>query len=439
MSTAAQPAFRSAQFYCPKCDAPITYYDLDNSAYYACPDCRTYFQNQHTRPPKLFGEYAKGPDFVPQLLSLGATGTLPDGLTYRVIGYSARHEAKSAVYKWGEYLLFSPPASYAQLAVFEGHWLLIKPTEQPNNVLKANTVNAHVMDAGVRFDIYNRYSPRVPYAVGEFDWDLRADEKLDVAEFIAPPLMLIQEYSQSTKTTEWYRGEHLEPAQVAAAFGLDTEALPTREGVGAVQPAPGESYWRPLLNFTLFMALLVVAAQLFVGLMRPSQQLLADSYRTQHESTGTPAEQGAVIITPSFTVSGPAALEVSLSGDVDNNWMELPVALVNEGQGPSFEFTKALEYYHGYEDGGSWSEGSPSDEAMLSRVPSGRYHLNIYPISERGLSHLVSVRVTQNPALVSNTLLLVTLLFAYPVALYVWRYFHEQQRWQNSDYGPSNE
>ena len=42
----------------------------------------------------------------------------------------------------------------------------------------------------------------------------------------------------------------MEPRDVAAAFGLSPSVLPSREGVGAVQPDPVKASWPALLLLT---------------------------------------------------------------------------------------------------------------------------------------------------------------------------------------------
>jgi hypothetical protein len=427
----------AGQLPCPGCQQPLPYFDAANSAFFACPSCATYFEQQtEDERPKTHGRFTAGAHFAAQVLPLGATGTMPDGLSYRVIGFMGRHEAKHPEYRWGEYVLFSAPDRYAQLAEFEGHWQFIRPTKE-HKVSQANTREARVLADAEIYELYNKYSPRVVHAAGEFSWNIRDDEKLNVNEFIAPPLMLVQERNPSTRKSEWFRAEHIEPQDVARAFGVPAADLPHRHGVGAIQPPPGEATWRSLLTFTVVMALALVVAQFFMSSARPSRQVYSNTFVTERDTARTAtAGQSAVIVTPSFEVHGPAALQFEVKVGLDNQWLELPVNLVNEQTGQSWEFTKTVEYYHGYEDGESWSEGSTEGEATLARIPTGRYHLNLYPQSETGQGLTVGLNVTENTPLQSNLLLALLLLFAYPLVLYIRRRLHEQQRWYNSDYGP---
>ncbi|MCC3160521.1 DUF4178 domain-containing protein [Hymenobacter sp. 15J16-1T3B] len=435
--TATLPA-HSAQLECPKCHYRLTCYDLAHSTHCACPDCHNYFELRNEQLSGVLGRFTKGPDFVRQVLPLGATGTLPDGLSYRVLGYSARAEAKSIDFRWGEYVLFSAPDRYAQLAVYEGHWTFIRPDSRLHRVSNPKTREAAVEADDHRYELYNKYSPRIHHAAGEFNWNIRQDEALTVQEFIDPPYMLVREQGGG-QPPAWYLAEHLEPAQVAEAFGVPAGQLPEREGVGAVQPAPGEPSWQPLLYFSFGLALLAVLLQLVLAGTKPSKSLLQESYVTQQAPGSIPAAgQSTVIVTPSFEVHGPTALYFQLWAGVDNQWLELPVSLVNERTGQGYEFTKTFEYYHGYEDGESWSEGSADADATLTNIPAGRYHLNLYPQSENAQSIRLRVGVTEHPTLESNLLLLLLVILAFPVVQYLRRRLHAQTRWSNSDYGPTS-
>jgi Domain of unknown function (DUF4178) len=433
LTDATRLAAATGSLDCPQCRRPIHYYDTANSAFFACPHCATYFEEQLDERPKILGKFT-APHFVAQVLPLGAAGPMPDGREYRIVGFMAKHEAKSMDYRWGEYALFSPPAHYAQLSEFEGHWQFIRP-EAAHNVEKPNTTDARVTVGDDTYELYNKYSPRLQHAVGEFSWDARESHRLIVQEFIAPPYMLVRE--QLHEEINWFWAEHLEPSQVAKAFDVSSLSLPSRRGVGAIQPAPGDATWKALLTFTLLLALAVVAGQIFISSAKPSHALLRETYTTQPDTAKTAvAGQAAVIVTPSFEVHGPTALNFDLKVSLDNQWLELPVNLVNEQTGQSWEFTKNIEYYHGYEGGESWSEGSTKGDAVLHDIPSGRYHLNLYPQSETGQPMTLQLRVEENTALQSNLLLMLLLLFTWPVIQYIRRRYHTQQRWANSDYGP---
>lgn len=441
MSASLPPTVAPTQLECPKCKAPITYFDVKNSSFYVCPHCRTFFEAQGLLPPRIINGFKKSLKSRLPLL-VGTTGRL-FGDEYRVVGAMVKKETRNSA-QWVEYMLLQQTTgTTAQLAVYEGHWMFIQPTDKQYTVTTPSRAGQHIYVDTVlgTYQIYNRYSPRVLYAIGEFDWNILDDEKLVITEFILPPFMLVQEQQKSSDRVNWYKGEHLEPAQIEAAFQVDPSRIPRRNGVGAIQPAPGEGNWPALKWVALVMALAVVVTQLLLLFVKPERLLLQQQFSSQPATmdnavAATAAGSNNVIVTRSFEVQGPAALEFDLKSSLSNQWVEVPITLVNENTGVSYEFTKSLEYYSGVEDGESWSEGSRQDDATLAGIPSGHYHLNLYPTSDFGTSLLVDLTVSQNTPLHSNAVLALLVLLLYPGIQFFRRHNFEQTRWLNSDYGP---
>ncbi|RYZ97130.1 MAG: hypothetical protein EOP47_22425 [Sphingobacteriaceae bacterium] len=142
-------------------------------------------------------------------------------------------------------------------------------------------------------------------------------------------------------------------------------------------------------------------------------------------------------ITPSFELkNNSSALDFLIKSEIDNNWLEATVVLVNEKDNQSWEVTESIEYYHGYEDGESWTEGSQEAEVLLSGIPGGKYHLNIYPASGDISNKNIHISINANPVVWRNVWVTILLLCLYP--LYAWYRMrnYEKRRWMNSDYTP---
>lgn len=437
------PSFAPASVKCPGCGHEVRYYDAIHSAFFGCTSCQTFFEYPETGAPKQLRRFTDLPHHHP-ILALGSTGQLA-GETYRVTGYMWRCEAKNAAYRWEEFQLHQETTGqYRQLAVFQGHWLLIEAT---NEQYRPGT-NSLVETPEADFRLYNRYSPRILYAAGEFDWNVLADESLTISEYISPPRMLVRE-RKNKKSDQWFTARHLEPREVAAAFGLSESQLPYREGTGAAQPAPGEATWPQLRTFALLMALLVVLTHLYLMLwgneMVFNQEFtsevpvaaLTDSARLSLPATGATQERQP-LVSPTFLVPGTGALNVKLQAEVNNTWVEVPFSLVNEQTGQQFAGSSSLEYYFGVEDGESWSEGNQEQELMLNTVPTGRYHLNFYPVTDPVNNFGIRFRATVEARATagSNAVLALVILLLYPGLLWVRRSTHERSRWETSDFSP---
>ncbi|MCB2408222.1 DUF4178 domain-containing protein [Hymenobacter sp. BT178] len=430
-----------ARLACPACQEQLTYYDVVNSTHFACPACHVLFSQPAQGPALKVRQFQDVPR-LPPCLPLGSLGTMPDGLPYRVTGYMLRKE-KSSPARWQEFMLFNPTAGYAQLALYEGHWTFIKPaaelrSKQQEPQSKTRT-QRYVLDNDIAYALYNKYQPRILYARGEFDWNILDDERLNVFEYVAPPHMLVQETGMGQQP-QWYRAEHIEPAAVARAFGVAISQLPDRDTVGAIQPAPGGDSWPAVRRFTLLLLGLLVLTEIVLASLRPSRQLLSQHFvsgASQALPSFRPDSTEKVLVSSPFEITEPSTvLDINLRAEIDNSWLELPVSLVNEQTGQGFEFTKNMEYYHGVESGESWSEGSVQADATLTKIPAGRYHLNLYPVSENNRPVGFSLTVTENSWQPGNFFLFGLALLVYPGLLYWRRYNHEQARWAQSNYGP---
>lgn len=363
------------------------------------------------------------------ILPIGSEGYLM-GQMVRVVGYMHRKE-QGTRYDWREYMLLLPDKTYAQLAEYQGHWTYIRPLAG-TYVQYGTGGKRFYVDVGERqYRLYNKYKPETLLALGEFDWNVLDDDKLTVSEYINPPYSLTGE--EDGKRTDWYKGNYLTPKQVATAFGLTAADLPATVGTGAAEPPYSQEKWEAVLAFTGMALVVLICVQLLLMVFKPSDVLLKTNFTAEREP-GSTANQFKPVVTASFTVDGPAALAIDLSVDVDNQWVELPISVVNETTGQSFELTKVIEYYHGRDGGENWTEGSRTDDAELSRIPAGRYHVNLYPIAEGMQTVTGSVQIVQNPTIFSNFLIITSFLFLYPLYLLARRSALESSRWQNSDF-----
>ena len=421
-------SLESAQLDCPACQMPVRYFDVQGSSFYVCPHCHTYFEYEGEKRPKVLGKYEAAVPADARLLPVGTQGMLR-GRECRVVGIIQRTEQKYPV-NWVEFQLFFPDKKeYQQLAVFEGHWMLVWPIKE-----RYRQGSGQILQVGDDvFRLFNRYRTRVLWAAGEFDWNIQKDEAGNSTEYICPPYMLVHERGQHE---QWYRGEYLEPKEVKKAFDLSA-SLPYREGVGAIQPNPVAN-WPALRTLTLAALGLLLLLQLGKGLVKPGREVFAQDFSTPIDSSTTGNTR--VLVGQSFELKEEAALQVDLRTSLDNQWLELPVSLVDETTGRGFEFTKTIEYYHGYEGGENWSEGSVSGDAVLERVPAGRYHLNLYPLSGGSAPTYVPlslhVSVTENPALWSNFWVAALGLLLFPLVQWFRRTRFEANRWEDSDFAP---
>ena len=122
---------------------------------------------------------------------------------------------------------------------------------------------------------------------------------------------------------------------------------------------------------------------------------------------------------------------------VDNNWIYLNYALINQDTGHAYDFGREVSYYHGYDSDGSWSEGGNTNNVTIPSVPPGNYYLRIEPESDpnRGpIRYTITVKRDVPQAAASLGLAVLALLL--PAGLITWRSMNfEHLRWAESDYG----
>jgi hypothetical protein len=430
---------------CPKCATQLPCHDPAHSRFFGCPKCRTFFSANPLAPAssaqRLDGfkkALVPGPS-----LPLGQVAEL-GGYRCRLTGYQVRGEKNDRLAEWREYqlrpagpLAGGEPADFPlQLAEYQGHWLLIRraghhPTTRGAKPFRSKSW--HHAEADRTYQLWHRYQPVLRDAVGEFDWNILDDEKLHIQEFTAPPYLLSSE-QRPGEGPAWYLAEYLEPQQLQAAFSLAPADLPERRGIGAAQPASAPD-WPALRALALLTFLLLGLLQLLLLALHPPLGLTEETFGAAAASPGSTSQMQT---SRPFTLAAPTALSITLAApDLTNHWVEVTASLVNEQTGRGYEFTRALEFYEGTEDGEHWTEGSRTAEAVLSAVPAGRYHINLYPTADQGTPPTsVQLAVTTNPPLWSNFFLILGLLAVVP-AVAAWRHTaFEQERWENSDFSP---
>ncbi|WP_461095069.1 DUF4178 domain-containing protein [Spirosoma gilvum] len=413
----------SATLDCPKCQTEITYYDVAGSSYYGCPACHAFFWYEFENPPQILTAFSISAS--PVVLPIGTEGYINNQFV-RVVGFIHKRET-GTTYDWVEYMLLQKDGSYCQLSEYDGHWMLIEPTGKQYQAYRDQSYYVRAEDR--QYKLFSQYKAEVINAVGEFDWNILADEQLAISEYIQPPYMLVHEQDQ--QRSDWYKARYVKRAELATAFGITEKSLPQPVGVGAIEPSDAnKDVWKATWRFTRLTLVLICVLQVVLMIARPSKELVNQSLYTQPDSAGV----SKPVITSTFEVNGPTSLVIDLAAtSLTNHWLELSINLINEQSGRVYEVSKSLEFYEGVDGGESWTEGSRIEEAILSRVPSGRYHMNIYPVSEKDQTISYTVRVRQNRGLGSNLVVFVLLLAIYPIILAFRLGSFETRRWANSN------
>ena len=453
---------------CPNCKAPLTLQAPDLAKQVTCAHCGSLLKVSGSRLAFL----KKLPHGEPARF-LGKKCTF-FGTDYLTIGWMRRggEDSDGLHFEWEEYLLFDEKSThYRFLCVEDDHWSFSTPIDAGDVQLSGDEVPT----ATYQGDTYKKFADDVAAVEaiqGEFFWRARVGDSCRCCDYIAPPQGLSSE--EDEHEISWSHDVHLDAEEVLTAYG-DTEPLDEPVGVGPLQPSPS----RPLKWKSLLWALgCAVAAFLmtrtFVG-MAPNEQLIhaqlplktwtpidTPPVRGRMPSAAMPQPDSpmAVDVLPAFEVEGniPYNLELNIWTNVDNGWAALDIALINETTSEVFDLgAHELSYYHGYEGGESWSEGSRSTSSMLGSLPPGRYVMRVDSAwgqgDDEGFTFSVSdpwLRSAQKTMKPSVTIGLKRgivpfrylfmfwgFLLLFPIIFFISDSSFETSRWSDSDFGPS--
>lgn len=413
---------------CPHCsnDIKIKTYPLAQSC--ACNKCDSFLTIEKKQLVKKGTNTTRA---FENLLPIGTTGLLK-GISYEVVGYTEKQEKNQYKSKWREYVLFNPVYGFAFLSEYDGHWLFVKETIASPVVLNDN-IKAFIINSET-FQLYNSYSYKILEAKGEFPYNVFDNSETQVKEYISPPEIWIRE-KNAKEGIVWYFGEHISRREIKKAFAVTT-SMPYRIGIGAVQPTGYINIGKLITAAIMGILLLILIHQLFLSTQQ-NKLITEGNYVFADSSNKTK------LVTEKFTLSRwRSSMAFEIDAPVSNSWFELNATLVNAETGKEYSMQKGVEYYYGYSDGENWTEGSTSETAYITNIPSGKYFLEMEGTKEINSINQLSyfkVKVIYDPETHRNFWIAVLLLLIWPVANYFINRYTEQNRWENSPYSAYNQ
>lgn len=411
---------------CPSCGGDITIRVPDRTERVVCSYCSTALD--YTRGALDIHARIERARQAPEI-PLGTTGEL-DGERVIVIGHMVRScVVDGSTYRWGEYLLHGP----------RGYSFLVEDCGHFTHVRAISAADARTMSNERKFRLFSSVVAIVESVVGEFYWKVEVGEQAVTRDYIAPPNILSEEKSRDELV--WSYGRYLPSDELWRSLGLPGSP-PIQIGVAPAQPCPHHP-WRSLALSLISVAALVI---LWLGFSPRTQVLFSTpiSLRAPATSTslGSPQAEGAVTFSPTFEVPNATTLAVDLDTTVDNGWIGVECALINETTGEVREFAVDAQYFHGIDGGESWSEGNRKGLAYLGAVSPGRYTMRFESTYESGnlSAHVVPERPPSGRVVVtagrrgfeSFLLTLLGLLLPFGISAARWRSF-EKQRAENSN------
>lgn len=406
---------------CPQCAGPLELRAPDEALRIACPYCGSLLDVKADL--RVIEAMSSVP--VRPLIPLGSKGRIFGG-EWTLIGFMERSVTVEGVrYPWREYLLHDPRRGFRWLTESKGHWSFVDPVHA-GDVLSAF---GGLRYQGQRFKHFQSGRAKVDHVLGEFYWEVARGDVASTNDYVRPPLLLSQETSESEATFSLVT--YLEPYEVWRAFAAPGKP-PERQGVAPNQPWPHESALRSVLGTALLLASAVVIGFVFLSVIGGRQVYSATHAIPPGAAPGAPE---AVVFSERFAVERGGNLEVRVDAPVNNSWLYLGGALIEEQSGELAEFDAEVAYYAGVDSDGAWSEGGQHARAYLGGVRPGSYVVRLAPQWESGKtpgSYTVTLR-SRVPRLYQAVLALLA-IGAWPLLL-LWRKLRfESERWSESDH-----
>lgn len=351
------------------------------------------------------------------------------GVECKVVGYQKKMDQHS--YVWKEYTLFSPDKGYAFLSEYEGNWIYLE--ERIDAPVLLNTSTSEFEYERESYFLYNSYRYRIVDSVGEFPANTFDNKGPSVQEYISPPEMWIRE-RESTNGLTWFKGEHISWLDIKKAFDNQGMVMPLKKSFGAIQPVWG--YVNPALLWNTMLVLVGVflIAQIVSNSLNEERVLYSNTIQLPDSANISP------VVTEKFELTKPSSnVQIKIAAPVSNSWFEVNVALVNAENGKEYSIQKGVEYYSGYDSEGSWTEGSRSDDVILSSIPRGKYFMQIYPFRESSIAvNYFEITVINDVPVWRNFFVFTIMMLIFPLLWWFYMKQYEKMRWSNSPYSPYN-
>lgn len=402
---------------CNKCNTTTTIDCSFEIKTFVCPNCQSKFHKKDDG--KYVCEKKLTFDWKEYDFKVGQKGAIKD-VTYTITGIIVKKAHGS--YLWKEYVLQDSSGNFAYLSEASGHWIFLTEIENKFDV----TIRPSTIDhEDITLNIFEYTDTQIVSAQGFFDFKL-PQSNIYITEFINPPYIISFEKVENLETA--FFGEHISKTDIQKAFQFPH--MPPKHGTGAVQP-----FYFDVKNMAIVfccISIFIFLSNWYIYKDRAQKNVLYKEFALNEYL-------GKDFVSPTFSLTGGSApLTISLSSAVDNSWTNVQIALVNEITNEVFFASKDIEYYHGYTDGESWTEGSNAEEFNICGVSEGKYHLTITPqkAPEDLANNSLQVNVVWNsPSMINVWIPIIIMLVIIIIAFIAERKF-EENRWIDSNYSP---
>lgn len=409
---------RVKAFSCPTCGASVAVRYPGASMTAVCDSCLSAIDVTDNNYRILTRYFAKTRRFAP-IIPLGTRGELM-GRRWEVIGFLVRMDIASR-FTWEEYLLFNPYYGYRWLTHNAAHWSFVTTIKEK----PTTTYDGRAILDRQAYQLFYDGRAEVLYVLGEFYWKVKGGTQVAMVDYINPPRMLSSETDQNEIT--WSLSEYVEPDVIRQAFKIKQD-LPRRQGIGANQPSKWSAAVRPIAQFWVIFFLILTFLQICHIIAASNKTIFAAIYPYPGGKTS--------VVTPVFKAEKKLAnLQLTFTAAVDNNWFYAAGELVNKDTGEIYPFERTVEYYHGVDSDGAWSEGGESSQLLLGSVPEGRYYLS-FDTDSGGYRGSFELTIRRDVPTFANYFWCLLAISIVPAVVWWRSRVDEVSRWSQSDYSP---
>lgn len=388
---------------------------------FVCPKCQSIYVADENGQFRRRSQYKKYDFDYP--LQLGDIGFLK-GSDYKVTGILKKNVLPD--FSWTEFILQNEAKEFLYLSLANGHWMMLTEMEETFDV---KSVPDYVEYENEDFDIFECSDVEIIGAEGFFDFQLPDNKFIKLTEYINPPYIISIERMNGEETA--FYGEYVKKEVIKKAF--KKSFLPYQFGVNMIQPFMFNVRNTGII-FCLF-ALLIITSNWYIYKDQVEQNILERTINFNDFNNKDFAS-------PSFVLNGASApMTIRVSTGVNNSWANVNVALINEGTSEEIDANKDIEYYYGYSDGESWTEGSQSEKFNICGVKGGKYHLLITPMKapEDLTNSEMKISVVWNQPSNRNAWFVILFMAAFFGGIYIYSYYFEKSRWSDSSYSTYSE
>ena len=257
----AEASLKSSGLECPNCGAPLAP-RLGQSLSIVCASCKSVVDLTNRDQGKGLAHYAQDNGLEP-LIPMGRSGRLDaDGSgqtdSWQVVGYQERCDEPGGDDEqtfWREYLLYNQQRGFSFLVDAEDGWSVVRPiTGVPSS--KA----ASAVFKGVTYRKKFTYTAKTTYAIGEFYWRVRRDQRTLNTDYAGAgsKANLLLNREQTGQEATWSAGQILDAKAVMTAFGIKAEqaAAFKRDAGGSGSWWSGKSGWLWILLVIVLIVML---------------------------------------------------------------------------------------------------------------------------------------------------------------------------------------